>query len=368
MRGSIVKRGSGWLVKYDLPRENGVRRQRYARVIGTRQDAQRELTRLLGTVDSDTHVDPSSQAIGAYVLAWFEGAPKVSPKTLERYRELAERQIIPHLGALKLQKLRPEHVEGWHGALLKTGLSARTVGHAHRLLACVLKYAVENGTISRNVATIRKAPAVEETEIQILASEEIADVLAKLEGHTLFPIVTLALATGMRRGELLGLQWGDLDLDAGTLRVERSLEETRSGLRLKQPKTRRGRRNIKLPSEAIVMLRAHKVKLMELRLTIGQGAIKPDTLVFSNIEGEPLRPRNVTKSWSRVREARKLPPVSFHAFRHTHASMLIRAGVDVLTVSRRLGHGKASVTLDVYGHIIGGADDAAAAAIEGVLK
>ena len=116
------------------------------------------------------------------------------------------------------------------------------------------------------------------------------------------------------------------------------------------------------------MLRGHKVQQMELRLAIGAGAIKPDTLVFSTIEGELLWPRNVTKAWCRVRTARKLPPVPFHALRHTHASMLIRAGVDVLTVSRRLGHGKASVTLDVYGHMIGGADDAAAAAIEGVLK
>ena len=366
-RGSIIKRGNGWLLKYDLGREGRVRRQRYAPVLGTRQDAQRELTRLLGTVDSDTHVDPSTMTLGEYALGWVEGAP-VAPKTLERYRELATHQIAPHLGKHKLQKLRPEHVAQWHGTLLKTGLAPRTVQHAHRLLARVLGDAVLNGTISRNVAAIRKAPAVEEIEIEILSPEEVSGVLAKLEGHPLLAIVTLALATGMRRGELLGLQWSDLDLDAGTLRVERSLEETKTGLRLKPPKTKRGRRNIKLPPEAVAVLRAHRVKVMELRLTIGQGAIKSDTLVFGNVEGEPLRPRNVTKTWSRVRQARKLPPVSFHAFRHTHASMLIRAGVDILTVSRRLGHGKASVTLDVYGHIIGGADDAAAAAIEKVLK
>ena len=102
----------------------------------------------------------------------------------------------------------------------------------------------------------------------------------------LLPVVSLALATGMRRGELLGLQWGDIDLDAGTLRVERSVEETKAGLRLKPPKTKRGRRNITLPSEAVAMLRAHKVRQMEIRLALGMGNIKPDTLVFGTIEGE----------------------------------------------------------------------------------
>ena len=122
---------------------------------------------------------------------------------------------------------KPEHVEQWHGTLLGQGLSARTVGHAHRLLARVLAYAVENGTLARNVAAIRKPPKVEERELEILTTDQIAEVLAKLDGHMLLPIVELALTTGLRRGELLGLQWGDVDLDAGTLRVERSVEELR---------------------------------------------------------------------------------------------------------------------------------------------
>jgi integrase len=230
-------------------------------------------------------------------------------------------------------------------------------------LSRVLGYAVENGTLARNVAEIRKPPKAEEVEIEILAPGQIADVLAKLEGRTLLPIVSLALATGLRRGELLGLQWGDADLDKGTLRIERSVEETRSGLRLKPPKTRRGRRNIKLPPDTVALLRAHKVKLLEFRLALGLGKIEPATLVFSTVEGGLLRPRNITKAWSRV-----MPGKQFHSLRHTHASMLINAGVDILTISRRLGHSKAAITLDVYGHLIGGADEAAADAIAGVLK
>ena len=204
-RGSITKRGKGWQVKYDLPRDQGVRRQRYATVTGTYKDAQRELTRLLNSVDGGTHVDHTNMTVAEYLRSWLDGAAKVSPKTLERYGELAEKQVTPHLGALKLQKLRPEHVEQWHGTLLKTGLAPRTVGHAHRLLVRVLGYAFENGTIARNVAAIRKPPPVEEQELEILTADQISEVRTKLAGHTLLPIVELALATGMRRGELLGL-------------------------------------------------------------------------------------------------------------------------------------------------------------------
>ena len=368
MRGTITKRGkNSWQVKYDLPRDQGKRRQRYATVTGTYKDAQRELTRLLRSADGGTHVDHTRMTLAEYLCSWFDGGHAQSPKTLERYRELSECQIIPHLGGTGLQKLRPEHLQRWHRELIESGLAARTVTNAHKLLHRVLADAATNGTLARNVAEIRRPPKVEEREIEILAPEQIADVLAKLEGHTLFPIVSLALAT-MRRGELLGLQWGDIDLDRGVLRVERSLEETKAGLRFKPPKTKRGRRNITLPPDAVAMLRAHKVKQLELRLVLGLGKIEPSTLVLSDVEGEPLKPHTVSRAWQRVVVAKGLPRVSFHALRHTHASMLIRASVDILTISRRLGHSAAAITLDVYGHLIEGADAAAAKAIEGVLK
>jgi integrase len=135
--------------------------------------------------------------VGDYLRSWLDSAHEQSPKTLERYRELAERQIIPHLGATKLQKLRPEAMRQWHSALLNPGLSARTVGHAHRLLRLVVGYAVKNGTLTRNAAAVHAPPRVVAREIEILKAEQITDVLAKLDGHTLFPIASLALATGL---------------------------------------------------------------------------------------------------------------------------------------------------------------------------
>jgi len=369
MRGNIKKRGKiSWQLKFDVGTVNGKRRTRYATVRGTYKDAQRELTRLLTAADTNTLPEPSAKTLEQYLNDWLDSTHEQAPKTIERYRELAAGQIIPHLGTAKLQKLKPEHIQAWHKSLLDAGLAPRTIGHAHRLLSKVLNVAVKNGTLTRNVASVHRPPAVEDVEIEILTPEQVADVLAALDGNSLYPIVSLALATGMRRGELLGLRWGDVELDATTLRVERSVEETNAGLRLKSPKTKRGRRNISLPTETVTMLRAHKVGQMETRLVLGQGPIKPETLVFSNVKGGLLRPRNISKAWWRLVTSHSLPRVSFHSLRHTHVSMLIRAGVDILTVSRRIGHSKAAITLDVYGHLYGGADAAAAKAMEGLLK
>jgi hypothetical protein len=197
MRGTITRRGkNSWQIKYDLPRDHGIRRTRYATAKGTYKDAQRELTRLLGAVDSGSHVDPSQMTLAEYLRGWFEGAPKVSPKTAERYRELADLQVIPHLGALKLQKLRPEHVEQWHGTLIKAGLAPRTVGHAHRLLARVLGYAVENGTVARNVAAIRKPPKVEERELEILTADQLRRFAPSSPGTAYCQLSNLPLPPG----------------------------------------------------------------------------------------------------------------------------------------------------------------------------
>ena len=152
------------------------------------------------------------------------------------------------------------------------------------------------------------------------------------------------------------------------MRVERSVEETKAGLRLKPPKSKRGRRNITLSSSAIAVLREHRRAQLEIWIALGMGKPDDETLVFSTIEGELLSPDNLSRDWGRARRRFGLPAVSFHALRHTHASILLRGGTDVLTVSRRLGHSKPSVTLDTYGHLIEGADASAAEAIEKALK
>jgi integrase len=196
------------------------------------------------------------------------------------------------------------------------------------------------------------------------AEDQVADVLGKLRGRALYPIVALALATGLRRGELLALTWCDIDLDAGKLGVERSLEQTKAGLHFKPPKTRHGRRAVSLSPWIVRDLRAHRKAQQEQRMRLGLGQLPNDALLFTNAVSGPRSPNAMSKEWTRTAAQLKLPRVNFHAFRHTHASHLIAAGMDVLTISRRLGHGSPTITLGVYGHLFSNTDDEAARIIE----
>lgn len=377
MIGNITRRGkASWRLKFEGGERDpatGARRTRYVTVRGTKKEAQAELVRRLAAVDSGTAVDPSTVTIAEYLRGWLDTDVDLSPKTLERYRQLAEQQIIPHLGATLLQKLRPAQIHDWQGRILKSGgkggrpLSARTVGHARRVLHRALERGLRLEMVSRNVAHVVSAPKVNQAEVVILSAEEIAEVLTRLAGHALHPVAALALATGMRRGELCGLAWGALDLDAGTVRVERSLEETDAGLRFKGPKTRYGRRSVSLPASVLDVLRDHRRQQLERRLLLGLGRPGADDLVFALPDGSPWPPDKLSRDWGNVVRDRRLPRVRLHGLRHSHASALIAAGVDILTVSRRLGHGSAAITLDVYAHRFGSTDEAAARAIDAAM-
>jgi integrase len=171
----------------------------------------------------------------------------------------------------------------------------------------------------------------------------------------------------MRRGELCGLAWGSLDLDAATVRVERSLEETAAGLRVKPPKTRHGRRTISLPAGVVEIMRAHRRRQAQQRLQLGLGRPRADDYVFTLGDGSPYPPDKLSRDWGNVVRDRKLPRVMFHGLRHSHASALIAAGLDVVMVSRRLGHCSPAITLTVYAHKFASKDTEAAEAIEAAM-
>ena len=377
MAGNITRRGkSSWRLKFkgaERDPDTGRRSTRFVTFRGTKRDAVAELTRLLGEVAAGTAVNPTKMTVGEYVREWLRGATHLSRKTLERYRELAEHQILPHLGPLPLQKLRPAHIADWHATILRAGgrngrpLAARTVGHAHRVLHAALAHAARLKRVSRNVAGVVAPPKPEVRENEILSAAQVADVLAALVGHWMQPIVVTALGTGMRRGELCALRWQHVDLVAAVARVEGSLEETGGGLRMKGPKSRHGRRRISLPRTVVDVLRAHGLRQNELRLALGVGRAGPEDLIFCKPDGSPLSPDRLSRQWRDVVTGKHLPRVSFHALRHTHASALIAAGVDVVTVSRRLGHGSPGITLGVYAHLFSNTDAAAAQAMDAAL-
>jgi integrase len=196
----------------------------------------------------------------------------------------------------------------------------------------------------------------------------VAATLGKLQGHDLYSIAAVALATGMRRGELLAARWSDCDLDgAACVRVARSLEETKAGLRFKPPKSK-GSRTISLPPNAVAVLREHRRKQLEMRLALGFGRPDPDAHIFCHPDGSPMSPDDLSRDWARACKSLGLPKVTFHALRHTHVSALIAAGLDVVTISRRKGQSKPTVTLNTYGHLFKNTDAAAATAIEAAMR
>lgn len=374
MRGTITRRGkSSWRLKYDLPRdsETDERRIAYKTVRGKRADAEAELRAILHKIDKGVSIDPSRITITEYLDDWLKTvAPQsVAPKALERYRGIVRNQVKPHLGTIQLQKLRPRDIDRWMKALLAEGkLAPRTIRHAHGVLRTALNHAAAIELIERNVATLIKPPAGERKEVEILTADQVAEALDKLRDHpSIFPIVALALGTGARRGEIAALRWGDLDLDGGTLRIERALEQTGEGLRVKLPKTAAGRRTVSLPAFVLAALRDHRRKVLEQRLALGAGAVPAEAPVFGDHEGNWPSPYSISDRWRDAVKNRKLPKVTFHALRHSHASALIAAGLDVVAVSRRLGHASPALTLSVYSHLFSTNDEKAAAAIDAAI-
>jgi integrase len=371
MSGHIRRRGKqSWGLKFDLGRDpvTGKRETRYHNFKGTKREAQAELTRLTAEAPRGTYVEATTETVGGFLDRWSRdwAATNVSPKTLERYNELIRNQIHPHIGNRTIQKLRPVDLTELYAKLLRDRLAPRTVGHVHRLLHRAFSFAMTWDVVQKNVVSSVRPPRVPEEEIEIIREDDIKTVLQKLRGQPLYPIMTLALASGMRRGELLALRWRDVDLDGGIVRVERSLEETKAGLRFKEPKTKQGRRSITIPPSIVAELRAHRKDQQERRLAIGAGKASADALVFPAWNGSPRSPNALSKEWKAAMIEAEME-VSLHALRHTHASSLIAAGVDVLTISRRLGHASPSITLDVYGHLFKNVDDRAAQAIEALF-
>jgi integrase len=371
MTGHVRRRGErSWELKFDARGDGqvGKRKTRYASFRGTKREAEIELARLITAAANGEQVDPSKLTVSEFLDRWERDwcAGNVSPKTAERYGELLRLHIRPTLGAMKLQKLRSVHLSELYGSLQRdVKLSARTIGHVHRALHRALGHATGWDVITQNVAARVSPPRVGHQEINILSAAQVKAILTTARDRAIYPIATLALATGMRRGELLALRWRDIDLDQAKITVARSLEQTKAGLRFKEPKTAHGRRTISLPATAVTELRAHWRVQQTQRLALGAGKSPPDALLFADLNGEPRLPNAITKEWERTARAAGMAFATLHSLRHTHASHLIANGLDILTISRRrLGHGSPTITLSVYGHLFPQTDDRAAQIME----
>jgi integrase len=377
MKGHIRKRGANsWELKFDAGRDDAGRRKiRFVTVKGSKREAQAELARRLASVADGGHVDPSKLTVIDHVrnrVALWRANGTISARTAQGYDGLIANQIAPFpIASRPLQKLSSSDVEIWHSKLRtegrrngKGGVSTRTIHHAHKLLAKSLREAVRHGLVLRNVATEQRPPKLSAAPMVILTREQVKELPAKLHDLPIRAPAIVALLTGIRRGELLALHWPDVDLDRKVIRIRDALEQTlEHGVRFKGPKTKSGVRTVSLPDDAVAALQEHRRQQLEMRVALGLGKAPENALVFPAPGTDRLWiPDSFSSAWGDVGVG-----VTFHALRHTHASMLIAAGIPITEIAYRLGHASPATTLSIYAHMFERTDAKAAAAINAAL-
>lgn len=351
-RGTITARSGSHRVRISLGRDpvTGKRRYLTKTVSGSKGEAKAELTRLLRDIDTGDHVPPSRITVAEWLDLWTAATKaEVSAKTHERYAEIVRCYLKPALGTIKLQRLTPADIQRAYNSFDRNP-SPRTRRHVHRILKSALARAVEQQVMARNpAAAIKRLPKVERKPINALTVEQSATLLKAIRHTTTYLPTLIALATGMRRGEILALRWKNVELEAGVVRVVASLEQTKAGLRFKSTKSERARA-VPVPKFALAELRDWKRRQAEqlLKLRIGQG---PETLVCAREDGAPKQPASVTHEFTYLIGRTKLPRVRFHDLRHTHATQLLAAGVHPKIVQERLGHSTITITMDLYSHV-----------------
>jgi integrase len=376
MKGHIRERSPGhWAIVLDIrDPETGKRRRKWHNFAGTKREAQVECARRVAELAGGGYVEPKATTLASFLDRWLEHVrTQVSPRTFERYSELARKNIAPLLGNTPLSKLQPVSISrAYAKALLagrrdgRGGLSPRTVHHMHRILRQALQQAVRWQILPRNPAEMVKPPRVERTKSCTLSAEQAAQLLSALAHSRIYWPTLIALATGMRRGEILALRWENVDLDRGTLQVVETIEETKAGLRFKPPKSGKTRA-ITLPAFAVAELRRLKREQTEQLLKLGVRQTGT-TLVCGRADGGTRAPLAVTYEFARfVRQLRDLPQVRFHDLRHSHATQLLASGVHPKIAQERLGHSSISVTLDLYSHAVGSLQDEAASRVDAAL-
>jgi integrase len=292
------------------------------------------------------------QTLGQYLTTWpGDVRSQLRPSSHWRYSDYA-RHLVAGLGKVPLAKLTPQHVQSFYTAKLAEGLSSSTVHHLHGVLHRALKDAVHQGLVQRNVTESVHAPRRQRPEMMVLSEDQGKRLLAATQGDRFEALYVLALTTGMRQGELLGLRWQDVDLERSITHVRMSVQEADGRFILAEVKTSYSRRNIALTRVAVRALRAHRARQNEERLAMGPKWDSASDLVFPNGYGGIMIPDNLAKRFFKAALLRAgLSDMRFHDLRHTAATLLLSRGVHPKVVSEMLGHADIATTLRTYGHV-----------------
>src|SRR5258708_581350 len=358
--GSIFRRperkGKQWVAQIVL--EHGRTRQRY---FNTQEEAADALNEMLYELKRGMLVTSPKQTVKQYLEHWLENVhkPTIRISTYVRYRAILNRYLLPKIGHIQLQMLAPQHIQTLYAEKVHDGLSPMTINMIHGVLHKALDNAVQTNLLARNICDVVRPPRITKYEIQPLTTEQAQKLLETARGHFIAPLLTLALTTGMRRGELLGLHWQDIDFEKKSLQVRRSVDRIAGyGFVESEPKTTRGRRKVTLPHFVIDILKQHRAHQLEVRLKAG-AAWRDRGLVFCNAQGGFLDPHRLLHLFQQLLKDAGLPKMRFHDLRHSAASILLSAGVPAKVVQELLGHSQIGMTLGTYSHVLPGMQEEA---------
>ncbi len=373
MNGSIENRGKNtWRLMIELGRDpSGKRLRKSYTVKGTKSEAQKKLRELLSYLDKGVPIDSSKATVHEFLDQWLRdyAQPNTCISTFEGYTWYIKKYIVPYLGSVNLSALTPQHVQGLHAEMIqRKGLSARTALHAHRILSQSLSHAVKWGLLVRNVCDAVDSPRPGRKEMNVLDAHDIQRLLEGIADSPYRHVFFIAVYTGLRRGEILGLRWSDIDLKMNNLSVNRTVSRVKGkGIIISDPKTPFSRRCVALPFEANKLLSSLKSKQTEQAESLGIGWIE-SAYVFPDSDGMPLSPDTASHAFARTVKRLGLPQVRFHDLRHTHATIMLKQGVHPKIVSERLGHASVNITLDIYSHVLPNMQESAVIAFEQALK
>ena len=359
-RGSVFRKDGAWAYRVDagFHADTGKRRQLLRQGFATKRAAEQALAEAVGASTRGMAVSRSTIKLDDYLDEWFATARQsLRPTTARGYAQSIGR-LSKALGNYQLQSLTPMQVQRCYTELLESGghegkpLAPKTVRHAHVVLRKALADAERMGLVSRNAAASARPPAGEHAEMTTWSSEDLRDFLAAVEGHPYEIGFRLLAATGLRRGEVLGMRWRDVDFDLGQIAVANTITEIGAETVMGPPKTARSRRNVYLDRRTVAALREHRQRQREQRIAAGPAWDADHDWVLTDELGGFVRPQSMSYEWRKLIERLDLPRIRLHDLRHTHATLALKAGVHPKVVSERLGHATVGITLDLYSHVV----------------
>ncbi len=330
--------------------------RRLSKVSNTHRECQDWIKQTRNQIDEGLTFNSTKITLQEFMDLWLSAKENtLRSSTWNNYTYNVQNHINPHLGKMKLTELRPDQIQTLYNWLLESGKGVPTVRKTHTILHSALTHAVKIGIISRNPASATIPPKYKPKEMKFFTDSQVSQMLVSASGHRWEALYHVAVTTGIRQMELLGLKWSDLDWRMQIIQIRRQFVRpgiTKStNVEFEMPKTNFARRTIDLGSQTIRILRTHYEKQQLERQKAGDTWHEHD-LIFTNKYGGPIHPRNLLRNYKQLLREAGLPTIRFHDLRHTAASLMLNHGIPVIVVSRRLGHARASITLDVYGHLI----------------